>query len=45
VWTELSGALAVPSCELTNVLIYVEGPPAVSVALFASAKFLAARAC
>jgi endo-1,4-beta-xylanase len=28
VWTELSGALAVPNCELTNVLIYVEGPPA-----------------
>ncbi len=27
-WTELSGALTVPDCELTNVLIYVEGPPA-----------------
>ena len=28
VWAELSGALAVPNCELTNVLIYAEGPPA-----------------
>jgi len=28
VWTELSGPLAVPDCDLTSVLIYVEGPPA-----------------
>jgi len=28
VWTELSGTLSVPDCELTELLAYVEGPPA-----------------
>lgn len=27
-WVELTGTLAVPSCNLTELLIYVEGPPA-----------------
>ncbi|MDF3065186.1 MAG: xylanase [Polyangiaceae bacterium] len=27
-WVELTGTLAVPSCNLTDLLIYVEGPPA-----------------
>jgi endo-1,4-beta-xylanase len=27
-WTELTGTLAVPSCTLIELLVYVEGPPA-----------------
>jgi endo-1,4-beta-xylanase len=27
VWTDLAGPLALPDCELTEVQIYVEGPP------------------
>jgi endo-1,4-beta-xylanase len=27
-WVELTGTLAVPNCNLTDVLIYAEGPPA-----------------
>jgi endo-1,4-beta-xylanase len=28
VWTELAGTLVVPDCDLTELLAYVEGPPA-----------------
>ena len=28
IWAELAGPLALPDCELSEVLIYVEGPPA-----------------
>nr|PZN26618.1 MAG: hypothetical protein DIU78_07270 [Pseudomonadota bacterium] len=27
VWVELSGPLSIPDCDLTEVLIYAEGPP------------------
>jgi hypothetical protein len=27
-WAELSGPLALPDCDLSEVQIYVEGPPA-----------------
>jgi len=27
IWTELTGKLVVPACNVTNVLVYAEGPP------------------